>query len=50
MKNLLRILEKFKPVTVIKKTAIPFVEDDFEMEEYHNPFLGIDCYVKNQAV
>jgi hypothetical protein len=38
MKNLLRILEKFKPIPVIKKAVIPFVEDNSEIEEYHNPF------------
>jgi hypothetical protein len=50
MKKLLRILGKIRPATVIKKAAAPFVEDDFEMEEYHNPFLGIYCYVDNKTV
>ena len=47
MKNVLKFFKKLKPATSIKSALVSFEEDDFEMEEYHNPFLGIYCYVEN---
>jgi hypothetical protein len=44
MKKLSKIFGKMIP-TYFKKPSIQLeMEDDYEMEEYHNPFLGIYCY------
>lgn len=44
MKKLSKIFGKMIPTYFRKPMIQPYVEDDYEMEEYHNPFLGLCCY------